>query len=194
MRVFQSLLLFTLILCVSGCTPSLFSLFTEEDLVFEPELVGKWVENDTRLTFVRSANRYSLYWTEKNFTTKEFVSYEFQAHLVQLGSHRFLDFYPEELEFEDTFYGGHFLRLHTFYRFSLEGDTLRLVGLDPEWIEDIIDEGKIQINHVRDSHGKVLLTAPTKELQELVSKYADDPKAFNAEGPESTMLELQRST
>jgi len=177
-------------LSISGCTPSLFPLFTEEDLVFDPALLGKWLEGDTRLTFVRSGNRYSLYWTEKNFSTKKWVSYEFEAHLVQLGSHRFLDFYPEELEFEDTFYGGHFLRLHTFYRVSLEGNTLRLVGLDPEWMEDMIDQGKLQIDHVRDSRGEVLLTAPTKDLQKLVSKYADDPKAFNAEGRESTMLEL----
>jgi hypothetical protein len=70
-----------------------------------------------------------------------------------------------------------------------------LVGLNPQWLKELIGEGKIQLSHVGG-----LLTAPTKDLQELVLKYADDPEASKAEGPEgewpskSTLLEFHRAT
>jgi hypothetical protein len=41
-----------------------------------------------------------------------------------------------------------------------------------------IQEGQIRISHQFVADNALLLTAPTAQLQALVSRYGDDPKAF----------------
>ncbi|MDI6784878.1 MAG: hypothetical protein QME64_12400, partial [bacterium] len=49
--------------------------------------------------------------------------------------------------------------------------------LNLDWVKNQIDQKKIKIQHeiVNDI---VVLTAPTKELQKFILKYADDTAAF----------------
>ena len=113
---------------VVGCVPSIHPLYTEGDLVFEPALVGLWAEedDDDRWVFRKSGElEYELTITEDG------TPGDFEARLLQLGSHRFLDLYPEEPPLENGFYTFHLLPIHTFYKFQIEGDMVRIVGLDP---------------------------------------------------------------
>ena len=59
--------------------------------------------------------------------------------------------------------------------------------MDNEWLEEMIDEKKVNIAHVR-LEDRIILTAPTEELQKFVLKYAEDTDAF----PE--LDELHRKT
>jgi hypothetical protein len=159
-----------------GCVPSLHPLYTDNDLVFEPGLVGKWGKpNETdSWTFEKSGDKsYTL------TTTDEGVPGKFEAHLVRLGKHLFLDTYPVEPNFKNNFYKGHLMRVHYFWKVTLKGNKLEIAGLMPDWLKDMIGEKKITVRHetLPDDKG-ILLTASTKDLQALITKHAEDPKAF----------------
>jgi hypothetical protein len=63
------------------------------------------------------------------------------------------------------------------WRLWLDGDTLRLAGLDGDWLGKMIDKKEITIAHLR-RDGEVILTASTTELQQLVRRFAEDQEAF----------------
>ena len=70
--------------------------------------------------------------------------------------------------------------VHAFLRLSLEGDSLGISYLDDSWLKENIENDKIRIKHelVDDD---ILLTASTKELQQLVVNCAEDKEAFEME-------------
>lgn len=160
-------------LLLASCVQSLHPLYTDKDLVFEPALVGTWESEGGNLwIFLKSGEKsYELVYQEKETPAK------FQAHLVKLGQYQFLDLYPASLDLKNDLQQAHILYTHTFFRVWLEHDTLRLAILEHDWLKRMIDQKKISIKHeVVDK--RVILTAPTKDLQKFVLKYANDPEAF----------------
>jgi hypothetical protein len=168
---------------VSCLVTSVHPLYTKKDLTFVPELVGSW-ENDDVWTFEQSGkNAYEL--TLKEQDNEKTGVYE--THLVKLGKYLFLDLYPEESEMEDSVYDIHLVPTHSFWRVEIKKDVLRLAIMDNEWLERMIDGNKVSIAHVR-LEDRIVLTAPTQELQKFVLKYAEETDAF----PE--LDELHRKT
>src|SRR6266496_5434580 len=97
------LLTFVLIaLCsITGCIPtSINPLYTEQDLAFDPALVGVWhSEGDSKETWTfekAGVTEYKSVYTEEDGKTGRF-----EAHLLNLGNTRFLDFFPDESGIED---------------------------------------------------------------------------------------------
>ena len=181
-----SLLLFTA--CVA---PSLYPLYTEEDQAFDPELVGTWVDDDGVVYTLQAESRsgYSLTVVEDG------ESAEFSAHLVQLSAHRFLDIYPDgDLPIDHGFLKPHLVPAHTFWRLSLEGDTMRLVGLNMEWLEHELKNGAVSVTHSLwgDGNDLILLTAQTSELQEFLVAQAENAEAFSQDRSGDTVVELHR--
>jgi hypothetical protein len=165
------LLLFALL--IASCVQSLHPLYTQKELVFEPKLVGTWESEGGNLwIFLKSSEKsYDLIYTEKETPAK------FAAHLVKLGTHRFLDLYPISIDLKNDLQQAHLLPTHMFFRVWLDKDTLRLATLEHDWLKKMIDEKKISTQHeVVDR--RVVLTAPTAELQQLVVAHADDHGAF----------------
>jgi hypothetical protein len=81
-------------------------------------------------------------------------------------------------------YKTRFIRLHWFYKVQTDGRIMRLTGLDPGWLRDEVQEGRILIDHQgfgEDPSGFVL-TASTSDLQQLVLDHSFDAKAFPADG------------
>lgn len=79
---------------LAGCVPvdSMNPLYMEDGVVFDPELLGQWGSEDGGLNFARLADDgYSLMWSGKNDDTDQIVTVGFEAHLVDLQGHRFLD-------------------------------------------------------------------------------------------------------
>jgi len=177
----------SLVVILAGCVPSIHPLYTDEDLLLDPALQGSWEDDggDVWLFEQEIENGYRLTITDDGIPAR------FEARLLQLGSYRFLDLYPEEPPLESEFLKWHLLPVHTFYRFSLEGDGIHLVGLDEDWLEEMIDCGQIDIKHER-VDGTLVLTAATKDLQALVLEYADDQDAFRDSGPEAGDFDLIR--
>ena len=170
-----------------GCVvPSLHPLFTDNDLVFDPALIGPWEEGEESLwVFERSSgNSYQLILASEDEMSL------FDAHLLQLGPHQFLDLYPQAASREDTLGGLHLLPVHTFCKLIWAGESLQLVPMNLGWLEEGIRSGSLELDHAW-TDGELLLTAPTEELQSLVALHADDPAAFPENDPDSWAIELK---
>ena len=175
----RAIVVYGSLLLTAACVPSLYPLYTDEDLVFDPAVVGTWIEDDDddatwTLEERSSGPGYRLTIVEDD------ESMRFDARLVQLGDYRFLDIYPED-DSPDDFLASHFVAAHTFWTLSVEDETMRLVGLDPDWLEDGLEDGTLQVAHSRWGHDRddILLTT-TSELQRFIVAYAEDAEAFDA--------------
>jgi hypothetical protein len=160
---------------VSGCwTLSVDPLYSEDTLVFQPELLGIWGDPDDSSsgtwTFlpVEGQKAYRLVIEEP-----EKPDGLFEAHLVQLGDHLFMDLYPEEPGSGNEFYVGHVIPAHSIWKMSIQGYVVTLDILDSQWLKQQIDSGKSQLQHLR-RDDVIVLTASTAELQTFVQEHAEE--------------------
>ena len=169
-----------LALVMSGCfTLSIHPLYFEKDLTFNPGLVGIWSpekspeESSETWTFLpEEDNMYRLVIQESDGDEGYF-----EARMLRLGKHLFLDFYPEEPEGTNEFLMNHVIPAHSFTRISLEGHVLKMAFFDYSWLEENIKANKIKIKHeTRDD--MIVLTASTQELQDFVLKHLDEAFVF----------------
>ena len=168
MRSLKIILALGFVLLIAGCVvSSLYPLFTEKDLAFDPTLLGTWAGVDEDDTLVFKSGEGKAY--DLTYIT-EGQGLKFKVHLVQLGKIQFFDVYPKVDKEHDAI---HLLPAHSFWRLERDGDMLRTAWLDQGWFEDQIARKKIIIPHqlVED---RLILTASTEELQKFVLKYADE--------------------
>ena len=193
MRAIKCMAVLALTIGTLSCVWSLQPLFEKNDLVFEPGLVGTWktADNDNTWTFEKAqdSSEYVLVYQQAKFDPdgsspdKKSVpgdTVRFQARLGRLGGHLFLDLFPEEKGnpwTRNDLFNWHLIRAHTICRVGLQKDELRLDWLDEDWLGEAFRSGKLTIAHARAEDGWVV-TAPTKELQQMVLKYAEDKDAF----------------
>jgi len=106
----------------------------------------------------------------------------FETHLFKLGNNYFFDFFPGENEELDekinTLMAFHLVLAHTFAKVEISQDTIKILQFDVDYLEELLENGKIRIRHVRPDDN-IILTASTKELQEFFIKYSEDEDAFN---------------
>lgn len=174
MKAFWKLFTLSLALLATACVPSLHSLYTDADLVFDNALVGVWVEDDSNWIIKKASNKaYEVTMIDNDHTTGHF-----QGHLVKLGEHLFLDLYPNEPEFEvNDFYKSHLIPSHTFALVKFDTKKLSMRFMHIETIAQIVHENPDAIKHER-IEDRVLLTAPTKDLQAFILKHMDDEDFF----------------
>jgi hypothetical protein len=190
MRNTVRLLFLAVSIVASGCTLTLHSLFTAKDVVYDPALEGIWQNAEATFTiksFDKPNGRYSL-----QTSMKDQPAAEFRATLGTIGTHRFLELTPERPTtiHPKTFYGGHFIQLHSFWKVALNEDKLTLTAMSTEWLNVGIKQNKLNIKYEKPDNGGsgfLFLTASTQELQDFVAKYADDAGAFPATGDEKGM-------
>jgi len=170
----KKILFYLLAMSLSGCfLQSLHPLYTDEEVVFEEKLIGKWSENgDYILEFKKGE--------EKAYKMRVFDDKEgrFEAHLVELKGMMFLDVYPdgETMEGVQGLYKMHLLPVHTFLRVDQIEPKLQLRTLDYEKVSEMLKKDPNLLKHEVLEEDHIVLTAPTKRLQEFMVKYA------NAEG------------
>jgi len=70
---------------------------------------------------------------------------------------------------------------------DLGKDTMRMAMLEGDWMEKMIESGKLTISHWRNNR-EMVLTASTDELQKVVIQYANDEKAY----PDTSVLVRQK--
>jgi hypothetical protein len=193
MRTMKYLAVLALTVGALSCVWSLQPLFEEKDSIFEPGLAGTWktADNENTWTFekAKNGNEYVLVYRQAEFGPDGPFSEEklvpgdtarFQARLGRLGGRLFLDLIPAaegNPGVRNDLYDWHLIRAHTVCRVWLEKDELRLDWPDENWLEEAIKSGKVAIAHVRTEDGWVV-TAPTKELQQTVAKFAENDDAF----------------
>ena len=173
------LLVLALSVCVAlaGCyVQSLHPLASDNIMSFDAELVGTWVaEDDEEFVFTlidTTRGTYTLLCDESGAQAR------FDATLVELAGATFLDIYPEEAQSENAFYKDHLMRVHNLLKIERSVDTLWVADFDAEWLATMVSQKKVVVDHVP-LDGAVLLTAPTKDLQNFVRKHAKNPDAFS---------------
>lgn len=194
----------------AACLTSLHPWFTAEDLVFEPGLVGTWVdasdadttwvftrEDDTTYTLVDTRNEgHPEPSNEAAPKPKRLVATRLKARLMRLGDARYLDVCAGD-EWADSSMLQHVLvNSHLLARVRLDGDALHVAFLDEDRLEAMLGDRRIVLPHevvdvdgdadhpptrIHSPERRVLLTAPTSELQQFLAKYANDGAAFDTE-------------
>lgn len=190
MRLVRILAISAIVSLTMSClVTSIHPLYTEKDLIFVTELLGTWAgeEEEDIWTFNQSGkNAYELVIRQQRSSKEtegpyDYLDYsedgEYEAHLVKLGKFLFLDIYPDEPEIEEYGYDFHLVPVHSFWRIWIEKDVMRLAYLSEDWLEEMLNKKKVNIAHIR-LEDRVVLAAPTEELQKFVLKYAEDSDAF----------------
>ena len=194
----------------SACLTSLHPWFTAADLVFEPWLVGTWVDAadaDTTWVFTRRDDTtYTLIDTRNESEPdppnkaaakpKKIVATPLTARLMRLGEARYLDICAGDEWTDSSMLGYLLVNSHLLAKIRLEGDALRVAFLDDDRLETLLGEKRVVLPHeivdvdgdadqppasIHSSGRRVLLTAPTGALQKFLATYAASGDAFEPE-------------
>lgn len=173
---------------LAGCIPSIHPLYHQEDIVFKPELLGSWQQDDAKWVFEQSGeNGYFLKYYEKGNLINENQTYsDFEVTLVKLGENFYLDIYPgenEQIEFS-TLLQSTLLPVHSFARINFLEEGIEISFLSIDWMEELLKENPMIIAHEK-TPNYIVLTASTDELQKFIISYSNNEKAF----VESSLLE-----
>lgn len=191
---------------LSGCfLKSVHPLVSDEEAVELPGISGAWENDKERFTFIKNGEfedvtlsgiqgqDLSVSMTDTGSDSVEkgdhgyLVLYEdlndeipdssyFLGKFVQLDQDYYLDLYPFDV-FDIGFWSSHILPVHTFSKIDLEGDSISINLFRDSWIEDQIRDNRVRIKHEKLEEG-ILITAPTKELQQFIKKYSKEPEAY----------------
>jgi len=63
-------------------------------------------------------------------------------------------------------------------RVRLDGETMEIAFLDPEWMSEALADGRLALAHFRDDGENDILTAPTADLEAFLATYGEEPEAF----------------
>src|SRR6266849_402539 len=94
MQLSKLLLTCLLTVFLAGCVPvdSLNPLYTDKDVTFDNALIGQWGTEKEGLNFAKIGdNAYRMVLSGKDDDTGQVTTTVFEAHLVSLQGHRFLD-------------------------------------------------------------------------------------------------------
>ena len=188
----EKFLFYLLAAMLGGCIPviSLHSLYTEKDVVFDAKLLGTWIEDPNKpeaaWEFKRidePNNAYNLVVTDDDGEKGSFV-----AHLVKLQNKLFLDICPDKLPFESDdpsevkwpFNSILLIPAHTFIKVDSIEPQLKMRQTQDDKMKELLAEDPNAVKHTI-IEDRLILTAPTKELQAFVLKYADDSRVFTDE-------------
>lgn len=175
----KTICFYLLAVALGGCLPmSIHPLYTDDTIVFEEKLVGKWADGDEIWQFSRDGEKaYKLRIVEDG---KEGY---FNAHLVQLENMLFLDIIPDDKTLKDvqSFCQLHLLRTHTFIRIEQTEPNmvLQMMGLDK--VKEILRNDPNLLKHEIVEDDGLVLTAATQDLQKFIIEYADTEGVFGDE-------------
>jgi hypothetical protein len=181
--------MFVAALLIAGCEPinSLFALYTNDDKVFEENLIGEWkevsepgnsVQEDLRWVFYRDGDSFAYKTSLISLEKKGgFLS---KGRLVQLGNFQFIDFEADETSVDsgDAAVPFPFLVSHMFGRIWIEKNTVRIHFLNDDWVKEQLKNGKLDLAHAGPPDNPVL-NATTEELRKFSLERAEDKEAFS---------------
>ncbi len=173
MKSYHKLLWFGALVLLMGCVPSLHPFYTDKDLLFQPALVGNWMDTENpnnTWDFVKSNDTsYIITYTEDSTPGK------FDGHFFKLGNQLYLDIYPQEIPKEiadqmNGYYKMHLIPTHTLLKITLSGDTMLMAAMDPDVFKKMSEAKTLTVKHEQDKDNNVILTASPLELQNFVKK------------------------
>jgi hypothetical protein len=168
---FRILLMAVAAASLSGCmVVSINPLFTENDLVFDEQLVGTWEEDHNQMVVEKGTDgSYHMTYVEDDERT------DYRLSLLKLGDQFFWDMQPLEEPSDDDFL---LLQTHLAVRVSVDEDNLTMAILDGDWLKRGLKQGTIQVDH-QVLEDRVVLTGSTAELQTFFRSIAGNKQAFS---------------
>lgn len=167
-------------LVLFGCVvPSLNPLYMDQDLIVLSGLEGSWIDQYNGFWKFEKSNDNSYRLSYAKDSEPKEAEAIFDAHIIRLENHIFMDLYPKEGAFRDDkgIEAFHYVPTHTISKVQLHGDSLEINMLNPDWITEMDDNRLIFVGHEQMKDG-ILLTANSKDLQKFINAYADDSEAF----------------
>lgn len=187
-------------LLIPGCiVGSVQPLVDKEHIIYDNALLGRWTSKNCRphLCFFCTDEHIGI-----NFCTLEIIEKQFgdnrdgyliiltdengykeeiEGKLIDLGGQRFLDTklgYDSAMIAIVTVPVPYLIPVHIFWKISVGQDNLSIMPLDEEWL---VKETRnmVTISEPDYDISDVILTAPRSQLQELLRKNANNPKAFS---------------
>lgn len=197
-KIFTITAILVVIASLTGCLSTLQPLFTEKDLVYDPQLTGSWKDSkgDATLTFERgsAAGFHDLPAPLQQLADKAYLltvtdkkeEFRYYAFLVKLGHEYYLDYYPADNRWQqgyDASYKQQLIKMHSLYRIRFNtNQSVEISQFDDKYLKELIDKNKIRIKHEKYFDGSYIITASTEDIQQYVLKYGDVSDAYYKDG------------
>ncbi len=178
MRGLTAAIIVTALMILAGCFPpvTLNPIYSEEETIFEPDLVGVWSEEESNDQFQFEQTGETAYDLTANVDSGTVFS--FDVHLTRLNGELFMDLYPDYYDVDiDDFYKLHLLPVHSFYRIELTKDTLRVFMIDEDWLSKFMESAADTVPYEILAE-RTVLTGTTEQLQEFVGELMETEGAF----------------
>jgi len=170
---------FAVMLFFTGCVvTSIYPYYTDKDLVFDPAVVGNWAEagaTNATTEYVRIEQAGDKSYRATVFGTDETNSSD--VYLFRLKQQLFLDTCPTNRSLD-------FVPVHQVSKVMQLGPTLETANLNYDWLAKLLEKNPRAIRHLLlrdnpgDEHGRIVLTADTKELQRFILKFLNNTNAW----------------
>jgi len=153
----------------------------DPDVVLDQSLIGTWTETNgkctTLLTIAVTNQVYDLQSTEQGEECSEEKSH-FQARLVKLDSHYFLDLSPVDGDVCTMCLARHEILLTKF-----DKTTLSLTPIDSDWLKKSVEAKKVALATVAGDTDTI--TASPKDLKAFCREFAENTEAFRPASTET---------
>lgn len=174
-------------LSLQGCiVKSIYPFFKESDVIFRPELVGNWTDEEGTPWNIHvnpyKPNSYELH------CTKNDRDVALAGNLFTIEGNLYLDLFPVSDNSEEVLvFDLHLVPTHSVAIVeSLSSDEVQIKWFDESWLASMFSQNRIRIGHEKildtadnpkDDDGMYLLTARTDELQKFIVKYRNEAMA-----------------
>ena len=192
---------------LAGCEPvqSLYPFFGTKDVIFEPKLVGQWIEvkpsGNWTLNVARADEKSNEYVVRYGYSEDspaegdaKAAEFTFEGHLFKVDGAAYLDLLPQKYwakPSSDILNGevgsGLFTApTHTAYRVWIDGDHMRLAYLDDDRVRQFVSEKNLKA--ATESPAQFLLIGSTQELQSEILAPAEREELLNSDVMEFVRL------
>jgi hypothetical protein len=167
-----------LLLLLAGCVRSLQPLYTEQDLIFDENLIGCWSGEDSDESWCfskRGVKAYQLVYTDGPGTSGTFI-----VHLFRINEQVFMDLVPStgpEGFSQNDFFKFQLVPAHSFAHVKQIEPTLRMRLPEPDWFRKLVEKSPDALRHEKVER-EIIVTATTKEMQAFWLKHLDTKGAF----------------
>ncbi|TNE73235.1 hypothetical protein EP331_05060 [bacterium] len=179
------ILFFLILVALNGCLPTLHPLYHLKDLIYLPNLYGTWTETESKTS---KSMIWNIMEVDEDSTKDEFKllriqmikdkdTLDYAAGVLRLGSNYYLDLYLPAFATDAPLFDQHMYPVHTIWKLGIYPDSLTISSFNSDWLRGLINDNLIRIKHEKTEKG-VLITANTDELQQFVTKYGADERAF----------------
>jgi hypothetical protein len=178
------------LLALSGCwvtsinglyeEPSTDNPHTDPDLVFDPSLIGSWIEAGDKctapLTITHKDEVYDLRSTGEGEGCTASDKARYQAHLVRLDTYYFLDVSPMADDVCNMC-----LAKHSIFLVRIDKAALSVTPIDSDWLKKSLAAKTVVLAALAGDTDTI--TASPKDLKAFCRNFAENKEVFK---PEST--------